>query len=247
MAQTSALLKELKKTLRAHDLTYTDVAKALDLTEASVKRLFSEQSFSLQRLDQVCQLMNIEISDLVLQMNQQQPQLQQLSEQQEHEIASDLVLLLVTVCVLNRWTFDEIIDHYHIKESECIQKLAQLDRLKIIELLPKNKIKLLVSPNFSWLNNGPIQRFFQNKLQQEYFNTRFDNQDEHLIVLNGMLSNQTNAEFQRKMKKLAREFDELNNADAGLPLEQRFGGTVVLAIRNWKYGLFSPYIKEDSD
>jgi hypothetical protein len=38
----------------------------------------------------------------------------------------------------------DITNEYKIKEAECIQKLAQLDRLKIIELLPKNKIKLLV-------------------------------------------------------------------------------------------------------
>jgi DNA-binding Xre family transcriptional regulator len=243
MAQTAALLKELKKVLRAHGLTYVDVAKALDLTEASVKRLFSEQSFSLQRLDQVCQLMNMEISDLVVQMTIQQPQLQQLSEEQEKEIAEDLLLLMVTVCVLNRWTLEDMLDHYQLEISDCIQKLAQLDRLKIIELLPKNRIKLLVAPNFCWRDNGPIQRFFQEKIQQEYFDTRFKRSDEQLIVLNGMFSTETNAEFQRKMKKLAREFDDLNSADSGLPLQQRHGSTVVIAMRSWRYGLFSPYRK----
>ncbi len=241
MAQTSSLHKALKKALKAHGFTYVDVARALDLTEASVKRLFSEQSFSLQRLDQVCHLMDMEISDLVQMMNEQQAQLQQLSVEQEKEIANDIVLLMVTVCVLNRWRLEDIIEQYKLSEAECIRKLALLDRLKIIELLPKNRIKLLVAPNFTWRENGPIQKFFQEKIQQEFFSTRFDHKDEQLIVLNGMLSKESNAEFQRKVKKLVREFDELNNDDAGLPLEHRHGHTVVLAMRSWKYGLFAPY------
>jgi len=177
-------------------------------------------------------------------MNEQQPRLQHLSVEQEKEITQDLVLLLITVSVLNRWTLQEIVTFYRLTENDCIQKLARLDKLKIIELLPKNKIKLLVAPNFSWRENGPIQQFFQEKIAAEYFKTKFKEDDECLVVLNGMLSSQSNGEFQRKLKKLAREFDELNNEDVALPFDQRNGVTVVMAIRNWRYGLFAPLLRK---
>ncbi len=243
MAQISPLLSTLKKALKAHGLTYADVASSLGVAEASVKRLFSEQTISLQRLEQICQIMELEISDLVQMMNELQPRLKHLTVEQEQEIAQDLVLLLMTVLVLNRWTMQDIITLYSFSENECIQKLARLDKLKIIELLPKNKIKLLVATNFSWRDNGPIQQFFQEKIAQEYFATQFKNEDECLIVLNGMLSKQSSGEFQRKLKKLAREFDDLNNDDAALPFEQRNGVTVVMAARNWRYGLFAPLLR----
>ncbi|ROS00356.1 Cro/C1-type helix-turn-helix DNA-binding protein [Sinobacterium caligoides] len=243
MAQTNALVQTLKRALKAHGKTYADAAHVLGLTETSVKRLFSEQSFSLARLDQVCQMIGMEISDLVKMMEEQSSKLEQLTKEQEQEISKDVTLLLVAVCVLSRWTMPQIIDFYHIDEMECIQKLAYLDRLNIIELLPKNKIKLKVSPNFSWLENGPIQQFFQDKIAKEYFDTRFKNEGEQLVVLNGMLSKASNNEFQRKMKRLAKEFEELNQEDVGLPLEQRDGVTVLLAMRGWDYGLFKPMIK----
>jgi DNA-binding Xre family transcriptional regulator len=69
MAQTQQLIETLKKALKAHGKTYQDVAQHLELSEASVKRLFSEKSFSLQRLDQTCQMMDMEITDLVQMMN----------------------------------------------------------------------------------------------------------------------------------------------------------------------------------
>ena len=61
MAQVSSLIETLKKQLKAHGKTYADVAAALDLSEASVKRLFAEESFTLQRLSLVCNLSLIHI------------------------------------------------------------------------------------------------------------------------------------------------------------------------------------------
>ncbi len=67
---------------------------------------------------------------------------------------------------------------------------------------------------------------------------------ERLIVINGMLAASSNAVFQRKLEHLVREFDELNDDDAGLPFGQRWGTTVVLAMRRWRYGLFNRYRKD---
>jgi hypothetical protein len=134
-------------------------------------------------------------------------------------------------------------EHFHLSETRCINHLAKLDRLRLIELLPKNRVKLLVTRNFKWRENGPIQRFFQEKLEAEFFSTRFNQDEEKLIVINGMLTKSSNAVFQRKMEHLARVFDELNDDDAGLPLEQRNGLTVVLAMRRWNFGLFEPLRK----
>ncbi len=243
MAQTSALLATLKKQLKANGKTYADLAKALELSEASVKRLFAEESFTLVRLEAACRFIGIQIEELVSLMTKEQPQLKQLTMQQEREIADDILLLLVTVCVINGYTMRDVMSHYAIKETECVRKLAHLDRLKIIELLPNNRIKLLVAPNFRWVPNGPIQQFFLKHVQQEFFQSRFDGDEERLSVLNGVLSKASNAELQKKMQKLAREFNDLMQSDAGLPMDEKFGNTMVMALRHWQYPLFSQYVK----
>lgn len=50
MALTKNLIDVLKRELKARGLTYLDVAKRLDLSEASVKRMFSTRDFMLSRL-----------------------------------------------------------------------------------------------------------------------------------------------------------------------------------------------------
>jgi len=244
MAQTTPLIQTLKKALKANGKTYQDVANALGLTEASVKRLFSEKKFSLDRLDQICQMMNMEIFDLVQMMREtNQRQISQLTEEQEEEIVSDLELLLVTICVLNRWTIDDILSRYAIAETLCIQKLAQLDRLKLIELLPQNRIKLLVAPNFAWQKNGPIQRFFQDTVAASFLQDRLDPETDQLVFMTGMLSVSSREVLERKIEHLASEFDELNGDCAGLPINQRQWTSMVLAIRQWEYGPFGSYYK----
>lgn len=241
MAQTTALVDTLKKALKAHGLTYADVARQLELTEASVKRLFSHRSFSLHRLDRVCQLMSMEISDLVQLMKaESERRISELGEDQEREIVGDTELMLVTLCVLNRWTVEDILARYDLPQTRVVSKLARLDRLRIIELLPHNRVKLLVAPNFNWRKNGPIQRFFQQKVEAEFFRTPLVSEGDALIVANGMLSANANAVLRRKMVRLATEFDELNDDDAGLAIDGKHWNTLVLAVRQWEYGLFDP-------
>jgi transcriptional regulator with XRE-family HTH domain len=245
MAQTTQLIEALKKALKAHGQTYADVGQHLKLSEASVKRMFSQRSFTLQRLEQVCQFIGLEISDLMRMIQEEaRVAISELSVDQEREIVADLELLLVTVCVLNHWSFEEILDYFEISKAACIKHLVRLDRLKMIELLPNNRWKLLVSPRFKWLENGPIQQFFFAKLQSDFFNSCFDQDREQLIVLNAMLGPSSFAVFQRRMERLVREFHELSSDDTSLPLASREGTTVVLAMRPWHYGLFNQFIKD---
>ena len=50
----SPLISTLKRVLKTRGVTYADLAERIALSEASVKRLFSQGTFTLERLEQVC-------------------------------------------------------------------------------------------------------------------------------------------------------------------------------------------------
>ena len=52
MAERALIVAELKRALRESGHTYADVAQKLELSVASVKRLFSTEDLSLQRVDE---------------------------------------------------------------------------------------------------------------------------------------------------------------------------------------------------
>ena len=70
MAQRVHLIVELKRVLKERGITYAGIAEHLRLSQASVKRLFSSQDFSLSRIDQICELAGIELTDLVARLRE---------------------------------------------------------------------------------------------------------------------------------------------------------------------------------
>ena len=239
MAQTQTLVDTLKKALKVHGLTYRQVAREMNLSEASIKRVFAERSFSLNRLDEICALMGLEISDLIKMMETDRRTLSQLTEKQERELVADVKLMLVAFLVVNGWSAKEIRRFRHISEPELIRYLAKLDKLKVVELLPNNRIKLLVASNFAWRKNGPIQKFFTDHLQQEFFKSQFDKKGEFFMFLSGMLSYPSTEGLIKKMKELAGEYNELAQHDKHLPLDQRSGSSMIVAIRPWWPSVFN--------
>ena len=93
----------------------------------------------------------------------------QLTLEQEKEIIRDRKLLLIALCALNQLTLEQIVDTYSASKTECIQLLIKLDRIKFLELLPNNQVKLLVARTFSWLPEGPIQQYFKARGAERIF------------------------------------------------------------------------------
>jgi hypothetical protein len=201
--------------------------------------MFSRKDFNLKRLDQVCQLAGGEFSDVARALYQEESLVSRLTPDQEREIVANRKLFLVAVCVLNHVGFEQIVAIYDISRAECIQLLARLDRLGFIQLQPNNRIKLLVSRNFSWLPDGPIQRFFNQQAHTEYFRSRFDRAGEYMVVVNGMLSRNSSAAVVTRLKRAAREFSELHNEDSRLPLSERSAMSLLVAIRHWELAAFA--------
>ena len=239
MAHSGALVEVLKRELRSRGVTYAQVARKLNLSEASVKRMFSRRDFTLKRLDQVCELTQADFSDLARTLNREETLISQLTQEQEKEIASSVKLFLVAVCVLNHVPPGQIIGIYEISQAECIQMLVKLDRIGFIRLLPGNRIKLLVSRDFAWLPDGPIQRFFKQHAHGDFVRSRFDRPDEYFVAVNGMLSASSRATIMARLKRVAREFSELHNDDVRLPPSQRLNMTMLVAIRHWELQAFT--------
>jgi transcriptional regulator with XRE-family HTH domain len=244
MSQITTLLKTLKQELKASGMTYADVASRLGLSESSVKRIFSESRLSLARLEALCQLVDMDLTDLVRKMGSERKRIPMLTKEQEREVVADPKLLLVVICVLNHWTFEDIIETYRVSEHECVRLLARLDRLGFIELQPLNRYRLSVAGDFQWIPDGPIQRFFRREVQPGFMQSTFTGPGEKLVFRNGMLSRASNATLLQRVDRLVAGFSELHAEDAGLPLEDRFGSSLLIAFRPWEFSYFRELRRE---
>jgi DNA-binding Xre family transcriptional regulator len=247
MSQSNQIILTLKKTLKSKGVKYADVAKHLHISESSIKRQFTQGDIALSRLEKICELINLEISDLLEIVQLQNMQVEQLTVKQERKIVSNIKLMLVTVSVLNNLTFDEIYEIYDFEKPELIKLLLQLEKINLIQLKPENKIKPLVSRTFQWLKNGPIQKYFENHIQDDFFDCNFTNSGELRIVINGMLSTTSNQTILKKIKQLTQSFSDLAYKDQEIGFQRRYGQTMVVAIRPWELSEFAEYRRQENN
>ena len=89
----------------------------MKLSEASVKRMFAANHFTLERFEQVCQLAEIGLTDLAREVDSERNYISQLTLEQEREIVGNPKLFLAAVCALNHMTLEQIIEIYDIPKS----------------------------------------------------------------------------------------------------------------------------------
>ena len=247
MSQISQITQTLKSLLRQRKITYRDVAAHLGLSEANIKRVFANRSFSLERLEQICNFIDLTLSDLFALAEKQQQQLSELTLEQEQELIDNPKLLLVAVCVRDAWTFEEIIEHYDIDQFECIQLMAKLDRVKLIQLLPDNKYKLLIAQDLRRIKHGPLEKFMEQEVMHRFMANKFDQEDSFRFYLRGRYS-QSSIEFiLRKLNQLTNEAALMNQEDAKLPLHKRKQMGLLIAMRPWEPSLFEQFKRKAKD
>ena len=158
MSDTALLIDVIKQELKAQDKTYADVAEALEISESSVKRMFSKKEMPLTRVDDICRILNTDFAELSRRVVHSTPLMTELTYEQETAVNKDPKLMLLAICVLSYWTFEQIVSTYQITEAQTTAGLLQLDKLGVIELKPLNRYRLKVAKTFKWRSDGPIRQ-----------------------------------------------------------------------------------------
>jgi len=239
MGEIGQLVSTLKKRLKTQGVTYRELAAAIGLSEASVKRMFACQRFSLERLVEISNFLGFTLAELAQEAVVTENLLHTLSETQEVELVSDHKLLLVAICSLNHWSVQDIVSTYRVTEVECIQRLVQLDRLRLIVLLPGNRIRLNVARDFDWRVKGPIRRFFREHGLHGFLGGDFARDDEMMSFSHAMLTEVAIAKGLAELRRLRQRFAELHEESLAAPLSRRRGVGMLLATREWEIGVFS--------
>lgn len=239
MTEIDQLVDTLKHRLKAQGMTYRQLAVALGLSEASVKRMFAGRRFTLDRVVEIANLLGFTLAELAQESALSESRLHTLSEGQERELVADEKLLLVAVCVLNQWTVEDIGKTYRLSAADCIRRLVKLDRLRLIHLLPGNRIRLNVARDFDWLPRGPIRSYFLKQGLGDFLASDFAGADEVMGFSHGMLTEAALARLLTEIRKLRQRYAELHEESLLAPLAKRRGCGLLLAMREWELAAFT--------
>lgn len=233
MNDAARLVDTLKKVARMRGVTYAELAKRISLSEASVKRLFSQRTFTLARLAQFCEALEIDFAELARLARGREGESAELSLAQESALAADPRLLAVFYLVVNGWTFDEIVARHQITPAQCIGCLAKLDRLRLIDLMPGNRVRLKLPRGARLRPDGPIRRRHGKRAVADFLAPRFDEVGGYFAFEFRELSRASFELLRRKLERLAEEFGELAELDGHLAPDLRETIGIAVGVRPW--------------
>lgn len=239
MATSRELVAQIKRALKAADMTYADLARALGLAESSVKRMLARGDMPLSRIDAICRALRLDFAELARRVADAQPLLTELTLEQEQAVVRDVRLLLVALCVLSQWTLEQITAHYRLGAADVIKYLAQLDRVGIIELKPLNRYRLKLAKTFRWRPHGPVMQYFRDHVVLDYFAGGFGGHGEGVLLVHGSIARALAPAFIERMQRIAQDFAQQHQVDQKLESGAREGYTLLLAMRNWEFEAFS--------
>lgn len=238
MSTSQDLVLALKAELKASGVTYAQLATRLGMAESSIKRIFAKADMPLSRVDDICRALKLDFAELARRVADAQPLRRELSLVQERAVVADRKLLLLAICCLSQWTFEQIVSSYDLSEVECIRYLTKLDKLGIIELRPLNRYRLQVAKTFRWRPHGPVMQFFRQHVVDEYFSGGFEGDDEMLMLVHGSISPNLATAFVERLQRVGEDFAQQHLADQRLHQDKRKPYTLVLSMRSWWFQTF---------
>lgn len=244
MSQIDQFLNSLKRSLKAKNVLYRDLAKALGLSESSVKRILSNKSLSLERLEEICRVADISFSDVVKSANlEEASQVFILSDDQEKALAENVRLLHYFMLLQEGKTAAKIEREYQISSSESKKYLFQLDRLNLIELHPRDKVKLKRNGFLRFRRDGPVGKAMFEQTKSSYLN--YDFRPEDFLRFSFLkLSPPTLAKYKTKLERLMLEMQEEGRFEVEHGVSVVDMG-VLLSFRPWQYSYMGALKKKE--
>jgi len=233
------IMTSLKALMKSRQITYSELARRLRLSEASIKRIFSRATLTLARLDDICQALEVSLSEVVrLASEQSADNPEPLTLEQETALAADPELLACFYLLANGRTGRELGTQLGVDERVIRRWMVRLDALHLIELRSKLRARTRAASVIAWRPDGPLRRLYESQIRQEFLQAAFARSGEALHFLSAELSDASCKVLLRKLERVAGEFRDLAELDRTLPPRDKRSMAALVAVRPWVFSMF---------
>ena len=156
------ILRTLKSILKAHKITYSHLATRVSFSESTIKNLFHQKNISIERLIEICEVIDIPIQELI-QMASRQKESEFILDPDQEEFFADnpAYYYFFREYFFQKLSLQEIQDKYQLSEISVYKYLRALEKIGLLELKPGNKTKFKVHGKQNWKLFGPwMKKFF---------------------------------------------------------------------------------------
>lgn len=140
-------IRNLKKKLKLSRMTYRELAKQLEMSEAGVKKLFSKSDISMSRAFQICALLNLNMAEVIQEANDESVAEKVFSDQQVAFFTKNPHFFFFYMrLAYEKKTLEELQEEYKLTERSIFLYLKKLDEIGLLILKSKNTFSFVDGP-----------------------------------------------------------------------------------------------------
>lgn len=235
MSQVDQFLGALKRSLKAKNILYRDLAETLKLSESSVKRILSSKSLSFERLEEICKVSDLSFAEICRNAQfEEETHILNLTADQEMALAENPRLLHYFVLLHEGKKPQKIEKEYELNATEAKKLQLQLDRLGLIELHPKDRVKIKGSGALRFKRDGAVGKAMFTYTKNHYLNYEFNGEMDFIRFSLVGLHQKSLSKFKSKIEKLNFEIQEEAKFISDNEKESEDIG-ILFAFRPWQY------------
>ena len=235
MNETISLIETLKRILKSRDITYAQIAKELGISEASVKRVFSDKRFSLERFEKICQIAGLSIAQVAeLSKSDANVTSHTYTTEQERFFADNTRYLAFFDLLIRFGSLKAVLAYKPDMTDAAVRRyLKQLESMGLVERHPGDKVRFPVSRNVRWQKKGPLRRKFLKLAKEDFILNDFSD-DYACFEFSGVeLTEKSARKFAGQFAELAVEIRHIADMEAKVNARTRNFGFLA-AIRPWR-------------
>lgn len=228
---SSQVISSLKQALKVRGINYRELAVRLNVSEVTVKRVFSNKEITLRRFSEICQTCNIDPWVVMKDAQRKDSSSGSMPHEAEELLAKDQDLLLLLYLLLFNESQPRICKRLKISATKFYSMARDLERLGVVEVLPGNRIKLLVQRTVRWSPGGPLSVRYANAIKEEFFNSSFSKEGEFQDFLTIPLTPNNAVALKQKLQSLFSELEMLGEHGGDQKLSETYW--VYAGTRKW--------------
>jgi len=168
--KTEIICNQIKKKLKEKNITQSQFANLMQVSEPTIKRWLKGEGLLLKDLISMLNRLDLQLSDLAsLAEGSMSTQFVYSIEHEKAFIQHQGLLAFFDLLIRGK-TPTQIAKKFKLTKKSMIFYLSNLDKLKLIEWLPNNKAKILIQGEPNWIPKGPLSQKFRKEVITEFTN-----------------------------------------------------------------------------
>lgn len=235
MQKNLPMLQALRSLVKNSEVTYEQLGQKMKVSPDTIKRLLNGKvAITLERVSQICDILGIDMFELArLSKYGDSSQPDFLSWEQETALAENEILFVVFYLTVMEFSYERIIKEYKITKDQLLKIALRLESLKILELHPKNKLKMRVYRKSRWNLNGPLHHKYMIPMAVDFVTDVYRTPDSFKFFFNCPMSKDSKETVIRKMRELGREIEHLSEMDLNVKNRADTTLNILMTAKPW--------------